>query len=118
MTNKVEFFRCFSPNLHKFLKATGLRPMSKEVHTGGITVSADGGKTWQSFTGLGVASRELEIDFAELQRIHTMVNASDNVQAEVGGYLFAKRVRNFWIYQSSPQLDKSLKTWKDTGPNK
>ncbi len=37
MTNQKKFFQCFSINFHRFLKANGLRAMSKGVHSNGKT---------------------------------------------------------------------------------
>lgn len=35
--NKKTFFQCFSINFHRFLKANGLRAMSKNTHKNGKT---------------------------------------------------------------------------------
>lgn len=35
--NKKTFFQCFSINFHRFLKANGLRSMSKGTHQNGKT---------------------------------------------------------------------------------
>jgi len=37
ITNKKTFFQCFSINFHRFLKANGLRSMSKGIHQNGKT---------------------------------------------------------------------------------
>jgi hypothetical protein len=37
MSNKKTFFQCFSINFHRFLKANGLRSMSKSTHPNGKT---------------------------------------------------------------------------------
>lgn len=116
MAKKVNFFQCFSINLHNFLKSSGIKHMNKEVHDSGINIGMPNGM-WRSFSSLREAHNETGIDRKDLNDIHSqLVNSTDVGQVEMGEYKFSKRTRTFWVYISDEKLDRALRIWKETGP--
>lgn len=121
MSKRVEFFRCFSINLHNFLKASGLRYMNKGVHDTGIDLSKDNGETWMSFSS--IYQPELreevgemtpkEIDEVRLRLLETR----DPITEVHGDMTFKKRIRFYWVYEITPELEEALEIWDKTGPN-
>lgn len=117
MSKQIKFFSCYSINLHNFLKASGLRSMNKGVHDKGIDVSFDDGETWTSYSTIHQAASGLDIPVAELFSIRDIL-LSDKAPTEFskGGVSFKKRIRFFWVYEVTDELEKALKIWSDTGP--
>lgn len=117
MSRQVKFFSCYSINLHNFLKASGLRSMNKGTHDKGIDVSFDGGESWTSYSTVHQASKDLDIPVPTLLEIRTLL-LSEKAPSEFskGGTSFKKRIRFFWVYEVTPELEKALKIWSETGP--
>lgn len=116
MAKKVDFFKCFSINLHNFLKSSGIKHMNKDVHDSGINVGMPDG-TWRSFSSIHEAHKETGLDRKDLEDIRDqLLNSTDTKQAEMGDYKFSKRTRVFWVYLSDDKLDRALRIWNETGP--
>lgn len=118
MTKNISFFNCYSINLHRFLKASGIRYMNKGVHVDGISINSNG--EWKSYSNLRAASEDQNIDLDYLKHIHSELNAVDGKETLVDddGLEFAKRTRNFWVYLIDDKLDRALEAWRQTGPKK
>lgn len=117
MAKHVNFFNCYSINLHRFLKASGLRYMNKGVHTEGISLkNADG--QWNSYSSLKQASEQEGLNINYLREIHQRIQtaAPGETLVDDEGLEFAKRVRNFWIYLVDDELERLLQIWNKTGP--
>lgn len=115
MAKKVEFFKCFSINLHNFLKSSGIKHMNKDIHQSGINVGFPDG-TWRSFASTYEAHKATGLPKFDLDEIRDNLLTSQDVNVEFEGYKFSKRVRVFWVYLSDEKLDKALRIWKQTGP--
>lgn len=117
MSKNVEFFRCFSINLHNFIKASGVRYMNNGVHDTGIDVSKDGGKTWDSYSSIHQASKETGLSPQLLQELRTsLINDSKPTSINTNDLTFKKRIRFYWVYEMTEDLEKALKIWNKTGP--
>lgn len=116
MSKNTDFFRCFSINLHKFLKVSGIQAMNDGEHTDGINIKVPDGE-WQSFPNLYEASKQTGLSLKHLKDIHEKLQAQDERSiADDEGYEYSKRVRKFWVYLVNADLEKALRKWKETGP--
>lgn len=120
MAKQTDFFKCFSINLHNFLKASGIRAMNDGEHTDGITVKTPSGE-WQSFPNLFEASVKTDLSIGYLKEKHKEVleipkGSTQRTLIDEEGYEFAKRTRKFWVYLVDDSLEKALRNWKETGP--
>lgn len=121
MTKNLNYFRCYSRNLNEFLKATGIKPKSKGVHTTGLGISKDSGITWSDFTNVYDAlekfpkysQEQLEGLRDKSFSVGKPVEVSDTDKT-----LVRKRVRYFQVYEQDDKLQYALEKWKETGPNK
>jgi len=119
-TADVQLFKSFSRNLSRFLNNEGIFPVSKGVHTTGVQISPDSGKTWDDFTNFNLALEKYYHEY-DRQLLEELIAESFRLSSPVAGpgtTMVRKRVRYFEEYEVNDRLQVALKRWKESGPNK
>ncbi len=118
-------FKSFSKNLTKKLKHEGIFPIKNGVHTTGVNISIDDGKTWDSFPSVVSALEKYydtftrdELEFYRSESFqHRLVVTTDK---EINGVqvLVRYRIRHYQEFLVTDRLSYMLKQWSEESPNK
>lgn len=126
-TQDLKMFKSFSRNLNKFLNKEGIYAVNKGVHTTGIQISPDNGKTWEDYTSVAHSLDKYYMYFSR-EDLEGLIKKSFEISGPVFGasvdgkkehdILIRKRVRYFEEFEINDRLQLALKRWKESGPRK
>lgn len=122
-------FSCYSRNLTNFLKKEGIFPKEEGVHTTGLSISSDGGKTWKSYTSPTKAlddfyrlfsNEEITSFRDEAFKTGNVVSTGRFVEDENGALkevLVKKRIRYYKVFEVDDRLGVALNRWNKSKPS-
>ena len=118
---KSDTFQSFSLKLNDFLEnVKGLKPIGEGVHKTGLLLSVDGGATWEDFSNLFLAknAHEDELKYFSVKEMRDAIAESQNCwRVSLSKRVkIKKRLRNYLVFEQTPELQEALDEWRATGP--